>query len=453
MEKIIDDVKNFKDRVVKSLKKIPDMQIVFDFPSNAACNIHIIRFRNKHALSIAKKKIERIRQNPKYNDDYDILFRNICKSDESTKQTVGYIKPTQGKTYNIDIKDKLDPISQMVKTYLISKENCKIKLLVLNGCHSFILGKIFSEYVENVICIHPYVKIWDRTAIIFTKHFYSALQDYTNPRTLFKLSVLKAYMDAKINVSKQCSNDKACQSHSHIFDHDNQHHYHQSHLGENWKQLQSQINDPEQFKEYKHKYANSYISDIYDEQHLIISNISEFEMKNLINYLQDYDSSVIEYKYINDQDYAELSYAYLKFESTEHRRTAMKILEKKKYDEEITFSNKWIFERNPNQDDEKKNCGSGLYSSSETDNKYEYEYENISNLGWNHRVVPRCCCAPHHPHLAQDKLILIQDGKIINRTIIKNIQQIKSGLNDMRKKKEYEKKTSTRITKNDHFRR
>ncbi len=34
----------------------------------------------------------------------------------------------------------------------------------MNGCHSYILGKIFSEYVQSVICIHLYAKTLDRTA-------------------------------------------------------------------------------------------------------------------------------------------------------------------------------------------------------------------------------------------------------------------------------------------------
>ena len=60
---------------------------------------------------MARKKIERVRQNPKYNDDYDILFRSMNKADDSTKHLIGFIKPTQGKACNIDIRNKLDPIS------------------------------------------------------------------------------------------------------------------------------------------------------------------------------------------------------------------------------------------------------------------------------------------------------------------------------------------------------
>merc|ERR1712129_535545 len=52
---------------------------------------------------------------------------------------------------------------------------------------------------------------------------------------------------------------------------------------------------------------------------------------------------------------------------------------------------------------------------------------DASQLGWYHRTVPRWCCSPHYPHLSQDKLILIQDGHIINRRIIDDLSEIKAG--------------------------
>merc|ERR1712083_1061217 len=47
-----------------------------------------------------------------------------------------------------------------------------------------------------------------------------------------------------------------------------------------------------------------------------------------------------------------------------------------------------------------------------------------SELAWNVRSVQRCCCCPEHPHLAQDKLMLIQNGRIINRPFIDDLSEL-----------------------------
>merc|ERR1712032_1486022 len=64
------------------------------------------------------------------------------------------------------------------------------------------------------------------------------------------------------------------------------------------------------------------------------------------------------------------------------------------------------------------------------------------NLAWTHGVVPRCCCAAHHPHRSQDKLMLLQDGQIINRLMIDNLEEIQNVLEKrkQRQQKLYDKK-------------
>lgn len=42
----------------------------------------------------------------------------------------------------------------------------------------------------------------------------------------------------------------------------------------------------------------------------------------------------------------------------------------------------------------------------------------LGNAGWYHRAVPACCCAPNLPHFAQDKLLLLIDGKIFKRNVL-----------------------------------
>merc|ERR1712228_746950 len=56
-------------------------------------------------------------------------------------------------------------------------------------------------------------------------------------------------------------------------------------------------------------------------------------------------------------------------------------------------------------------------------------------LGWYHRVLTRCCCKSHHPHLAQDKLILIQNETIINRNIMYDLSLLKKELDKMKQRK------------------
>eukprot|EP01083_Nonionella_stella_P110132 322071_1 len=202
----------FKDQLVRSIQETTGIEIQLSQSSQSANNVHIMQFANKDALKEARKEIDKIRANPKYNNEYKIQFRHISKADDETKKQVGFVNKMQEKVYRIDIKNKTDPISQMVKNHLKSREECRIKLLVLNGSNSFILGKIFSEYVENVICIHPFVKIRDSTTAIFTKYFDQSLIKNTNVSTPLSQSVLKSYNMAKRHVTKECSNDNACGS-------------------------------------------------------------------------------------------------------------------------------------------------------------------------------------------------------------------------------------------------
>ena len=145
---------------------------------------------------------------------------------------------------------------------------------------------------------------------------------------------------------------------------------------------------------------------------ILIDNIKNAapEIQNLVNEfvgetkseLWDSEEKLVEH-YKKDEHYAELSIAYLKFKSISHRKYAMKLLDEKQYDEKIEFSDDILF-----------GGKKGRHNS-----RREWK-----DLGWNHRVVPRCCCSPHHPHIAEDKLILLQNGYVINRALIQNVAQM-----------------------------
>jgi len=476
MQKLVQELAALREKISKQLKKAADVQVQFMTKSNTSANVQIIRFLNDSALQAAKQRIEKIKDMVRVHNEYDIQFRPIDKADKSTQVQVGYIPKTQAINYSIDIKHKTDPLSRLLKKHLVSRSHCKIKLLVLNGCHSYILGKIFSEYVENVICINPYVKIQDRTATTFAQYFYAGLHEYVNPTRHLKESVLRAYIDAKGYLSKDCANDTACKAHSHSHPNDrkpggrvfHQQQFSTLHCDNDWGKLQTLLNDKRKFREYRKEMRSQGLyeglENLYDGRTLILSNVSEAETSEIVDYLEDFFPSYNEeqtnkqiqcneddqkyvtdiesedndgfgniggvgfvksHKYYKDEHYPELSYAYLKFQTTPHRRLAQKILSDKQDDETAVFSRSVHYDQDfSHQDDEKehKRC-----SSSEGD-----MYSNTGNLGWIYRAVPPCCCAPQHPHLSQDKWMLLREGKLINRTILASIQQIHSGLEKKR---------------------
>merc|ERR1712228_193504 len=116
--------------------------------------------------------------------------------------------------------------------------------------------------------------------------------------------------------------------------------------------------------------------------------------------------------------YEELSVAFLRFKNKEYRRIAMDILSQKQYDEELLFSQHILLSE---EDQEEKK-------------EREMEIFNSLGLGWYHRVLTRCCCNAHHPHLAQDKLILIQNENIINRNIMYDLSLLKKELDKMKQR-------------------
>merc|ERR1719461_685273 len=78
----------------------------------------------------------------------------------------------------------------MIKSKLVSKEQCGIKLLILNGCHSYHLAKVFQPFVSSIICIHPDYEIEDEWSVAFTMHFYRNL---AKVKVGNELNVLKAF--------------------------------------------------------------------------------------------------------------------------------------------------------------------------------------------------------------------------------------------------------------------
>ena len=320
----------------------------------------------------------------------------------------------------------------------MSRSQCKVKLVVLNGCHSYILGKILSEYVENVICVHPYVQIMDKSATVFTTAFYDALNQHANIKTTLSQPVLMAFMTAKKSVKEQCGRDRKCRYHSHRRPTAHGHCHQKLHFGplgeEKWDRLQQIIDsaddDAAKFRAYRSEMKGHGVIpddqldfDLYDGNTLKLCNVTENKLALLRQYLCDELSGeemkehdvpnrsdfVARWEWREDPNYEELSVGYFKFQSKAHRNLARQKLNELQREEAIGFSDRKSREL---QDDHKV---AAMTNPEEAD------------LGWYHRLVPRCCCSPQHPHLAEDKLILLQNGRILNRPLIDNFNELQRG--------------------------
>lgn len=275
-------IRNFLKKLISTMKKVNEIGIDFDMHSKTHANVHIIKFLNMAAIGAALPILRKCFRN--YKQHYWYTFRPLSKADKDTRKQCGYIDTSQEKRITIDLKHKSDPISKLVAKYLISRTQCKLKLLILVACHSYVLAKVFAPYVANIICVHPYVMIADTTATTFTKHFYPTLRNYLKRHrntTLLGGAVILAFNKAILAVSKACSNDNACESHSHIFKCEEE--YNQIHpvIGgvEDWQRLQKTMQDPEEFalyfKSYREEYGHMHPKEnLYHQSKLVISNVS-----------------------------------------------------------------------------------------------------------------------------------------------------------------------------------
>ena len=131
---------------------------------------------------------EPLQQRMEYKD-CQIRFEPLSKSGPVAHQLTGYIPRIEEAKYVVDGSES-DVISQMIKSKLVSKEQCGIKLLILNGCHSYHLAKVFQPFVSSIICIHPQYEIEDKWSVAFTMHFYRNLAKVKEGN---ELNVLKAF--------------------------------------------------------------------------------------------------------------------------------------------------------------------------------------------------------------------------------------------------------------------
>ena len=411
-----------KDDVLRALQKDTDIVLNGEFTGPMA-HIHILRFDNVSSAQSAKNKCKEIRQQDRFWD-YQIDLQPIDAAPRKIRRYVGQIKDTQRKVFNIDIRRERDPISTILKEKLSLRE-FKMRLVVLNSCHSYILGRKMSEYAENVICTSPYVEILDKMAVRFTIEFYDTLRRINDEKTPISQLALKALQWTKHcirnEVKEKMIHRHKCQHHSHCNPSDEQRHkaLHLGPLGsEKWDDLQQIVESPKneyaEFRAYRSKMEKSgVLSDeeldlnLHDRCTLKICNVSKAKMAELKQYLSDQLTEeemkeneitdrkdfVVRSVWRKDDNFEGLSFGYFKFQSRAHRHLGKRKLYAKHQEESRVFSQR-VYRGEPWAPKGKEN-----------------------DLAWYYRNVPRCCCSPQHPHRAEDKYMFIHNGHIINRSL------------------------------------
>ena len=417
-----------KEDIVSALQKNNEVVLNGDFLGPQP-HIHILRFDNVYSAQSAKVMLEKIMQpdvddeivnqhlpwdwNPDRFWDFQIILRPISHAPREIRRHVGHIKNTQRKHLNIDIQTGKDMISGAVEKKLSQRE-FKMRLAVINSCHSYILGRKMGEFVESVICTNPYIEILESLATKFTTEFYGTLRGMNDEKTPMSQLVLMAFQKTKHGIKRESKEKKKyrhkCRHHSHCHPSNKQRHT-ALHLGplhnENWNELQkimdSQKDDYAEFRAYQSRLRKSGV--LSDRCTLKICNVSKSKMDQLKQYLSDQltteemkendisdrNDFVIRSAWLKDPNFEELSVGYFKFRSKAHRNLAKRKLNLRHRDESIVFSQR-VHRGDPWAPKGKEN-----------------------DMAWYHRNVPRCCCSPEHPHRAEDKYMFIHNGHIVNR--------------------------------------
>ena len=130
-------------------------------------NVRVFRFKNSSTAALVMQRI--IEPMRREKDDYIILFVPLRRAHPKTQALCGYVPVSKDEVY------ELDHVERIVADKLVSMEQCKIELLLLMGCHSYHLAKVFQPFIRNIICVHPHCKIDDDYCVRFSRFFYRRL--------------------------------------------------------------------------------------------------------------------------------------------------------------------------------------------------------------------------------------------------------------------------------------
>ncbi|KRX07113.1 hypothetical protein PPERSA_09327 [Pseudocohnilembus persalinus] len=133
-----------------------------------------------------------------------------------------YIKELQSFVLYIENDDssQFKLTTNDLETYL-NKSTMQIQLAFINACHSYEIGKMFSNYgVRNVIAVHSQFKIEENAAQKFSEVFYQKMLSSDNKNTISDQIIKKSFDYAKSFTTNELKSD--CYSCCCAHDHDDQ---------------------------------------------------------------------------------------------------------------------------------------------------------------------------------------------------------------------------------------
>jgi len=363
-------------------------------PPSPLKNYRVFRFRFASAAAMMAEMVEKAVLSPlrrRCGGWHHISLRILRKSSLPAYGLCGYVPPNQPVRHELDTVSQSDPISRMVRELLVSKTQCKIKLLVLMGCHSFHLAKVFLPFVPNIVCVHPHSAIADRDCIIFSRFFYRILAKHKNVDKLDRI-VWKAFYDAIQRVIERAAldgpdgNRPECVS--------RQRDYALLTQLRIVRVDRSKSDELEQFVRCKLRVPSlSGLSRGRSCSRSVASRSAEVIEMSSCTETADPDSECecpmdVDSEYFSD----EMSWQWHRSRSPEFSFATVQCSSPEKGDE----VKRVLLERKREEMEEYSHRGAG---------------QRRFNLGWD---VTECCCCDDVPHRVEDKFVLLIDGELVH---------------------------------------
>ena len=393
---LIESVRNKRDEVINAIQTDNEIK----------CEFFIIHcdFLMKNELLIIRaanqSSIDKIQQKwiPKYRRKwdthlYDVKFNKLEKSEQWVQHYCGNIPLSVPQSYSLD--DNL--ISDKIKKSFKNKNN--IKLLVLNGCHSYGFAKLFKKYVECIVCVHPNCEVENQTAEIFAEHFYIKFAKNANKCIELRKAAIDAFNEAvEITANNTCT-EKDCRlhiGHQHHCPNNNKEskHYHQQQ-----KPKVKESVTPTLLRNITPTTGNSLIKKINNyalHEQLEFPSINDEKKEQKLDTIveEKTESLTDDTFYVINQTHPETTSLVLTFKSRQKKNKFDKFIKK-----EIKNHEKFIHENN--------------ILSSKNKEKLAINYKKYRwKIG---QIDAPCCCNTYNPHNVQDKYMFLLDGEIFSR--------------------------------------
>eukprot|EP01084_Bolivina_argentea_P007699 14465_1 len=451
------------EEILKNIRQDEEVSNGFEFSQLLPApylNYKIFRFSNATAISFVKTKIiSKIRR--KYRNKFNISFNKLSSSSIASQSLCGYIPLHEEKKIILDLENGTDEISQIIGETLINKKKCNIKLLLLLGCHSYKLAQIFQPYIENIICVHPHTEIDDNICVKFSKYFYNQLSEINNNKMKFKYIIMKAFNNAMNKLHKSYKINTPCQFHNNkninnskpmstlmVVRIDKDKHfelmqYVNHRLMDEKNNFCTTIDDDQKYEpnvsqpmsyikrqssrggqnmpehvEYtqicdtnNNRKSMSIDSNSVSLKQCYDDRLDEFEDSAMVEDIESCEYG-IEWVYIETTNKLYFSFQIIKCNNEKIKIKVEKILKDKKNQEMIAINRKFTNSKN-------------IYPNKSTFLTETEDDVNYVNLRWDITDLPKCNCKMNIPHRVEDELILLINGKHIDRNLKLEINNIK----------------------------